>query len=88
MEERHKDSELGYALCHLPSGKKTVNRAWMWSAYLATNLSVFIQSLGQVDTSGRAHAKRARRELFCLAARVRGQVQVYRQRAPRCSTYR
>lgn len=70
IEERHKDSKLGYALRHLPSGKQAVNRAWMWSAYLALNLSVFVQSLGGIDTTGRAHAKRARRELFCLPARV------------------
>ncbi|MHB8504701.1 MAG: hypothetical protein ACYDEN_03105 [Acidimicrobiales bacterium] len=48
-----------------------MNQAWMWSAYLATNLSVFTQTLGRVDVDGiRAHAKRARRELFCLPARV------------------
>jgi hypothetical protein len=71
IEERHKDSKLGYALVHLPSGKFRVNQAWMWSAYLATNPSAFTQTLGQVDTdSVRAHAKRARRELFCLPARV------------------
>jgi len=48
-----------------------VNQAWMWSAYLATTLSVFTQTLGRVDADGvRAHAKRARQELFCLPARV------------------
>jgi hypothetical protein len=31
---------------------------------------VFVQSLGGVDRQGRAHGKRARRELFCLPARV------------------
>ena len=70
IEERHKESKLGLGLVHLPSGYHRVNQIWMWSAYLATNLSVFIQSLGQVDTAGRAHAKRARRELFALPARV------------------
>jgi hypothetical protein len=70
IEERHKESKLGLGLVHLPSGYHRVNQIWMWSAYLATNLSVFIQSLGQLDTAGRAHAKRARRELFALAARV------------------
>jgi len=64
-------SKLGYALVHLPSGSWRVNQAWMWSAYLATNLSAFTQTLGRVDIDGvRAHAKRARRELFCLPARV------------------
>jgi hypothetical protein len=70
IEERHKESKLGHALIHLPSGYHRVNRIWMWSAYLATNLSVFIQSLGGLDTTGRAHAKRARRELFAIPARV------------------
>jgi hypothetical protein len=71
IEERHRDSKLGYGLIHLPSGKYRVNQAWVWSAYLATNLSVFTQTLGRVDTNGvRSHAKRARRELFCLPARV------------------
>jgi hypothetical protein len=71
IEERHKDSKLGYGLIHLPSGHWRVNQAWMWSAYLATNLSAFTQTLGAVDIDGvRAHGKRARRELFCLPARV------------------
>jgi hypothetical protein len=71
IEERHRDSKLGYALVHLPSGSWRVNQAWMWSAYLATNLSAFTQTLGRVDHDGvRAHAKRARRQLFCLPARV------------------
>jgi hypothetical protein len=70
IEERHEDSKLGYGLVHLPSGHYDVNQLWMWSAYLATNLSVFVQSLGRVDRQGRAHGKRARRELFCLPARV------------------
>jgi hypothetical protein len=63
IEERHKDSKWGYGLIHLPSGRYRVNRIWMWSAYLATNLSVFTQTLGQVNVDGvRAHAKRARRD--------------------------
>ncbi|MGH8976045.1 MAG: IS1380 family transposase [Acidimicrobiia bacterium] len=70
IEERIKDSKLGYALCHLPSGYAAVNAVWMWAAFLALNLYVFIQSLGRVDESGRAHGKRARRELFLIPARV------------------
>jgi Transposase DDE domain group 1 len=70
IEERHKESKLGLGLVHLPSGYFRVNQVWMWCAYLATNLSVFIQSLARLDTDGRAHAKRARRELFALPARV------------------
>lgn len=70
VEERIKDSKCGLALRHLPSGYEAVNRVWMWSALLALNLSVWVQALGGADTDGRAHAKRARRELLCLPARV------------------
>lgn len=70
MEERLKESKCGLALRHLPSGYEAVNRVWMWSALLALNLSAWVQGLGGAGTDGRAHAKRARRELFCVPARV------------------
>jgi len=70
VEERIKDSKCGLALRHLPSGYEAVNRVWMWSALLALNLSAWAQGLGGADAQGRAHAKRARRELFCIPARV------------------
>lgn len=70
VEERIKDSKCGLALRHLPSGTEGVNVVWMWAAFLALNLSVWTQTLGGIDTDGRAHAKRARRELFCVPARV------------------
>jgi len=70
VEERIKDSKCGLALRHLPSGYEAVNRVWMWSALLALNLSAWTQGLGGADADGRAHAKRARRELFCIPARV------------------
>ena len=70
VEERIKDSKCGMALRHLPSGYEAVNRVWMWSALLALNLSAWVQGLGGADNDGRAHAKRARRELFCFPARV------------------
>jgi hypothetical protein len=70
IEERIKDTKLGYALRHLPSGYAAVNAVWMWSAFLALNLSVFVQSLGGVDPDGRAHGKRLRRELLLIPARV------------------
>ena len=70
VEERIKDSKCGLALRHLPSGYEAVNRVWMWSALLALNLSAWVQGLGGADEDGRAHAKRARRELFCVPARV------------------
>jgi hypothetical protein len=58
------------ALRHLPSGYQAVNRTWMWAALFATNISVWVQSLGRTDTDGRAHGKRLRRELINLVARV------------------
>ncbi|MGH9075453.1 MAG: IS1380 family transposase [Acidimicrobiales bacterium] len=70
VEERIKDTKLGAALRHLPSGYAEVNTLWMWSAFLALNLSVFTQSLAGVDAEGRAHGKRLRRELICVVARV------------------
>ncbi|HEX9549108.1 MAG TPA: IS1380 family transposase [Acidimicrobiales bacterium] len=70
VEERLKDSKCGLALRHLPSGYEAVNAVWMFAAFLALNLSAITQALGRVDTGGRAHAKRARRELFMVPARV------------------
>jgi hypothetical protein len=70
VEERIRDSKLGLALRHLPSGYQTVNAVWMWSAFLALNISAWTQALAGIDTTSRAHAKRARRELFGVPARV------------------
>jgi len=70
VEERLKDSKCGLALRHLPSGYRSVNVVWMWAAFLALNLSAWTQALAGIDTDGRAHAKRARRELFVVPARV------------------
>lgn len=72
VEERIKDSKWGMALRHLPSGYEAVNTTWMWAALLALNCSAWLQSLAGVDTGpgGRAHGKRLRRELICVAARV------------------
>jgi hypothetical protein len=70
VEERIKDSKCGLALRHLPSGYDGVNVVWMWAAFLALNLSAWTQAMAGIDTDGRAHAKRARRELFVVPARV------------------
>ncbi len=70
VEERIKDSKCGLALRHLPSGYEAVNNVWMWAAFLALNLSAWTQALGGIDHHGRAHAKRARRELFAVPARI------------------
>jgi hypothetical protein len=70
VEERIKDSKCGLALRHLPSGHARVNQVWMWAALLSLNLSTWLQGLGGADHEGRAHAKRLRRELICIPARV------------------
>ena len=70
IEERIKDSKLGMALRHLPSGYQATNACWMWACLLALNLSAWTQALGRIDDHGRAHGKRLRRELLRLSARI------------------
>lgn len=47
VEERLKDSKYGAALRHLPSGQKVVNAVWMWSAFLALNVSAVLSALAR-----------------------------------------
>lgn len=47
IEERLKDSKHGTALRHLPSGYKVVNGVWMWSAFLALNISATLCALAR-----------------------------------------
>ena len=55
----------------MPSGYESVNALWMWAALLGLNISSWLQALtGHDETDGRAHGKRLRRELVCIAARV------------------
>ena len=55
----------------MPSGYETVNALWAWSAFIAMNISSWPRALtGHDRKSGRAHGKRLRRELICVAARV------------------
>jgi hypothetical protein len=71
VEEKIKDSKLGLALRHIPSGYESVNVMWMWAALLGLNISSWLQALtGHDRAEGRAHGKRLRRELVCVAARV------------------
>jgi hypothetical protein len=70
IEERIKDSKLGMALWHLPSGAAEVNAVWMWAALLALNCSAWLQALTGIDTGGRAHGKRLRRELIGVPGRL------------------
>ena len=49
VEERLKDSKLGMALRHLPSGHKVVNAVWMWSAFLALNISSVLSAFARAQ---------------------------------------
>ena len=55
VEERIKDSKLGMALRHLPSGYAAANEVWMWAAFLALTLSAAVQALTGHDHPHRAH---------------------------------
>ncbi len=80
IEERFKDSKLGQALRHLPSGKLTANRLWLTCALLALNITAWVCDIspaagasGQApaeDTPLRRHAKTLRRLLFCVPGRI------------------
>ena len=71
VEEKIKDSKLGLAMRHMPSGYEAVNVMWMWAALLGLNISSWLQALtGHDEADGRAHGKRLRREHICVAARV------------------
>ena len=81
VEEKLKDGKLGLALRHMPSGYEAVNAMWMWAAFIGLNISSWLQALvGHDRHAGRAHAKRLRRELVCIPARVTrhgGQTEVH-----------
>jgi hypothetical protein len=78
VEERLKDSKLGQALRHLPSGDKHANRVWLTAALLALNLTAFCcdlspaagASTGPDDKPQRRHAKALRNLFFCIPLRI------------------
>lgn len=79
IEERLKESKLGQALRHLPSGNEHANRVWMTAALLALNLTAFCCDLcPAAGASGRAPAdaplrraaKTLRNLLLCIPARI------------------
>ena len=45
MENIFRDSKLGAALRHLPSGYPQVNLAWMWGALLAATMAAWLHQL-------------------------------------------
>lgn len=47
VEQRLKGSKYGAALRHLPSGQKVVNALWMWSAFLALNISAVLSAFSR-----------------------------------------
>jgi hypothetical protein len=88
VEEKLKDGKLGLALRHLPWGYEAVNATWMWAVLVGLNISSWLQALtGHDQNTGRAHAKRLRRELVCVPARVTRQAAAPRSTAhPRTTT--
>ena len=45
IENLFRDSKLGAALRHLPSGYPQVNLAWMWGALLAASMAAWLHQL-------------------------------------------
>ncbi|MGH2844247.1 MAG: IS1380 family transposase, partial [Solirubrobacteraceae bacterium] len=79
IEERLKDTKLGQALRHLPSGDQNANRVWLTAALLALNLTAFCCDLcPAAGASGKAPddaplrrtAQTLRRILFNIPARI------------------
>ncbi|MGH2843740.1 MAG: IS1380 family transposase [Solirubrobacteraceae bacterium] len=79
IEERLKDTKLGQALRHLPSGDENANRVWLTAALLALNLTAFCCDLcPAAGASGKAPddaplrrtAQTLRRILFNIPARI------------------
>jgi Transposase DDE domain group 1 len=79
IEERLKESKLGQALRHLPSGDQHANRVWLTAALLALNLTAFCCDLcpaagasGQApeDAPLRRTAKTLRNPIFNIPARI------------------
>ena len=52
VENIFRDSKLGAALRHLPSGYHRVNMAWMWGALLAATMAAWLHQLTGVIVGG------------------------------------
>jgi hypothetical protein len=68
IEELFRDTAHGAGLNHLPSGSHAVNAMWMWGAFLAYNLTAWLQMLSPLGTARRRIAT-VRRLLIRRAAR-------------------
>jgi hypothetical protein len=51
VENIFRDSKLGAALRHLPSGYRQVNLAWMWGALLAATMAAWLHQLTAVTAA-------------------------------------
>jgi hypothetical protein len=81
VENIFRDSKLGAALRHLPSGYPQVNMAWMWGALLAANMAAWLHQLtartagedllaGHGVRGGKAMIATLRRRLIAVPGRL------------------
>ena len=79
IEERFKDTKLGQALRHLPSGNLNANRLWLACSLLALNITAWVCDISPAASASgdapehtplRRHAKTLRRLLFCVPGRI------------------
>jgi hypothetical protein len=80
IENIFRDSKIGAALRHLPSGYPQVNQAWMWAALLAASTAGWLHQLtadptpegliGHGTRGGQAMIATLRHRLICVPARL------------------
>ena len=81
VENLFRDSKLGAALRHLPSGYPQVNLAWMWGALLAATMAAWLHQLtattvgedilaGHGVRGGKAMIATLRRRLIAVPGRL------------------
>jgi hypothetical protein len=81
IENIFRDSKLGAALRHLPSGYHQVNMAWMWGALLAASIAAWLHQLtgltagedilhGHGVRGGKAMIATLRRRLIAVPGRL------------------
>ncbi|MGH3781361.1 MAG: transposase [Pseudonocardiaceae bacterium] len=71
IENIFRDSKLGAALRHLPSGNVEVNRAWMWGALLAVNITSWLHQLTATPGPGNTLLGHGVREGQAMIATLR-----------------
>ena len=81
VENIFRDSKLGAALRHLPSGYPQVNMAWMWGALVAANMAAWLHQLTAITAGedilaghgvrgGKAMIATLRRRLIAVPGRL------------------